>query len=136
MKIIYVTQAIPLMLALAQVSQAGPLAYAICQSGCNSLAVACYASAGSVFGTITAGLGTPAAILGSGLTLQVLDIPLRDILEYAFIVGIMVALVVCSFVIMFIACLPEDKKYYHSTPQRQDNRFGRENEKTYIYYNH
>lgn len=30
---------------------AGPLAYAICQTGCNALAVACYAAAGVTMGT-------------------------------------------------------------------------------------
>lgn len=29
---------------------AGPLAYGICQTGCNALAVACYAAAGTTFG--------------------------------------------------------------------------------------
>ncbi|KAJ8594645.1 hypothetical protein M405DRAFT_808728 [Rhizopogon salebrosus TDB-379] len=29
---------------------AGPLGYAICQTGCNALAVACYAGAGFTFG--------------------------------------------------------------------------------------
>ncbi|KAI8349664.1 hypothetical protein BD560DRAFT_410117 [Blakeslea trispora] len=45
-------------------SEAGPISYAICQTGCNALAVACYAAAGAVFGTVTAGAGTPAVILG------------------------------------------------------------------------
>ncbi|KAF9998262.1 hypothetical protein BGZ79_008065 [Entomortierella chlamydospora] len=45
-------------------SDAGPLVYGICQSGCNAIVVACYAAAGFTFGTITAGLGTPAAIVG------------------------------------------------------------------------
>lgn len=43
----------------------GPLAYGICQTGCNFFAGACYASAGLVFGTVTAGAGTPAAVLAS-----------------------------------------------------------------------
>lgn len=30
---------------------AGPIAYAICQTGCNFLAVACYGAAGAIFGT-------------------------------------------------------------------------------------
>ena len=47
----------------------GPLAYGLCQSGCNALAVACYAAAGSTFGTVTAGLGTPAAILACNAAL-------------------------------------------------------------------
>ncbi|KAI9281927.1 zygote-specific protein-like protein [Sporodiniella umbellata] len=40
----------------------GPLAYAVCQSGCNALVVSCYAAAGAVFGTVTGGSGVPAAI--------------------------------------------------------------------------
>lgn len=52
-------------------SIAGPLAYGICQTGCNAVVVACYAAAGFTFGTVTAGLGTPAAIIAcnSGLGL-------------------------------------------------------------------
>ncbi|TFK72753.1 hypothetical protein BDN72DRAFT_835845 [Pluteus cervinus] len=42
--------------------QAGPLAYAICQTGCNALVVACYAGAGATFGTIAAP-AAPAAII-------------------------------------------------------------------------
>ncbi|KAK1943604.1 hypothetical protein P3T76_005000 [Phytophthora citrophthora] len=48
---------------------AGPLAYGICQSGCNAVAVACYAGAGAVFGTVTAGLGAAPAILGCNIGL-------------------------------------------------------------------
>ena len=44
--------------------QGGPLAYGICQAGCSALVVSCYAAAGAVFRTITAGPGTPAVILG------------------------------------------------------------------------
>lgn len=32
-------------------TSAGPIAYAICQTGCNALVVACYAAAGFTFGT-------------------------------------------------------------------------------------
>ena len=35
----------------------------VCQAGCAGVAVACYAGAGAVMGTVTAGVGTPAAIL-------------------------------------------------------------------------
>ena len=50
-------------------TNAGLLAYGICQSGCNALVVSCYAAAGFTFGTVTAGAGVPAVILGcnSGL---------------------------------------------------------------------
>ncbi|KAG3118928.1 hypothetical protein PI124_g7542 [Phytophthora idaei] len=46
------------VLALASTSEvnAGPLAYGICQTGCNAVAVACYAAAGAVFGTVTGGI--------------------------------------------------------------------------------
>ncbi|KAL3070294.1 hypothetical protein niasHS_016121 [Heterodera schachtii] len=42
---------------------AGPAAYGICQAGCSAVVVACYAAAGAVFGTVTAGIGTPHAIV-------------------------------------------------------------------------
>jgi hypothetical protein len=41
----------------------GPLAYGICQTGCNALVVSCYAAAGFTFGTVTAGAGVPAVIV-------------------------------------------------------------------------
>ncbi|KAH9917907.1 uncharacterized protein BXZ73DRAFT_105427 [Epithele typhae] len=47
---------------LATGASAGPAFYGICQTGCNTLAVACYAGAGFTFGTVTAGVGIPAAI--------------------------------------------------------------------------
>ena len=47
----------------------GPLAYGICQSGCNALVVSCYAAAGFTFGTVTAGAGIPAAIIGCNAAL-------------------------------------------------------------------
>ena len=40
----------------------GPLSGAICSAGCAAVVTACYAAAGAVFGTITAGVGTPAAV--------------------------------------------------------------------------
>ena len=58
-------------LVLAILVESGPLAYGICQSGCNALVVACYASAGATFGTITAGASTPAVILGCNAALGV-----------------------------------------------------------------
>ena len=48
---------------LPLVTLAGPLAYGICQSGCNAVVVACYAAGGFTFGTVTAGAGIPAAII-------------------------------------------------------------------------
>ncbi|TRM64791.1 hypothetical protein BD626DRAFT_489882 [Schizophyllum amplum] len=58
--------------ALATAVAAGPIAYGICQTGCNTLAVACYAAAGFTFGVAlpaappvilacNAGLGTCSA---------------------------------------------------------------------------
>lgn len=37
--------------------------YGVCQTGCASVVVACYAAGGAVFGTVTAGAGVPATIL-------------------------------------------------------------------------
>ncbi|KAL1945668.1 hypothetical protein VTO73DRAFT_1670 [Trametes versicolor] len=55
--------------AIVPTAHAGPLAYGICQTGCNIVAVACYAGAGFVFGPVTAGVGTPAAVLASNVAL-------------------------------------------------------------------
>ncbi len=52
-----------IILALLSPTHAGPISYGICQSGCSGLVVVCYAAAGFTFGTITAGVGTPAALL-------------------------------------------------------------------------
>jgi hypothetical protein len=63
-------KAILMFLALlSHVVVGGPIAYGLCQTGCNGLAVACYASAGFVFGTVTAGAGTPAVIVGCNAAL-------------------------------------------------------------------
>ncbi|KAG2358767.1 cysteine-rich protein [Suillus spraguei] len=58
-------KSLALFLATAAVPQAvvaGPIAYAICQTGCNCLAVACYSAAGFTFGVPIPGV-TPAAIM-------------------------------------------------------------------------
>ncbi|KAG1795290.1 uncharacterized protein BJ212DRAFT_1489758 [Suillus subaureus] len=47
--------------AVPQAVVAGPLAYGICQTGCNGLAVACYAGAGFTFG-VALPLAPPALI--------------------------------------------------------------------------
>jgi len=52
---------------LVPISQAGPLAYAACQTACAAGVVACYGSAGLVFGTVTAGVGAPAAAVACNL---------------------------------------------------------------------
>lgn len=57
-----------LLLAVSPVS-GGPLAYGICQSGCNAVVVACYAAAGYTFGTVTGGTGVPAVIAGCNAAL-------------------------------------------------------------------
>lgn len=41
----------------------GPAAAGVCYAGCSAVVVACYAAAGFTFGTVTAGVGTPAAII-------------------------------------------------------------------------
>ena len=47
----------------------GPLAYGVCQTGCNGVAVACYAAGGYTFGTVTAGTGIPAVLVGCNTAL-------------------------------------------------------------------
>ncbi|CAF1133829.1 unnamed protein product [Adineta steineri] len=51
------------ILLTATCIEGGPAAYGICQAGCAAVTVACYAAAGVVFGTITAGAATAPAIL-------------------------------------------------------------------------
>ncbi|KAF5322939.1 hypothetical protein D9619_002268 [Psilocybe cf. subviscida] len=61
------------LIALALVSTtsvaAGPIAYGICQTGCNTLAVACYTAAGLTFGTIVAAPAAPAVALACNAAL-------------------------------------------------------------------
>ncbi|KAJ7036623.1 hypothetical protein C8F04DRAFT_1210055 [Mycena alexandri] len=59
------------LLALAAIPlvQGGPLAYALCQTGCNTVVVACYAGAGLVFGTVVAAPAAPAAALACNVAL-------------------------------------------------------------------
>ncbi|KAI8993820.1 cysteine-rich protein [Trametes punicea] len=61
----------PLSVAISALpsAKAGLLSYGICQTGCNTMAVACYAAAGFTFGTVTAGAATPAVILGCNAAL-------------------------------------------------------------------
>ncbi|EIN12627.1 hypothetical protein PUNSTDRAFT_18994, partial [Punctularia strigosozonata HHB-11173 SS5] len=54
--------------ASAALVSAGPISYGICQTGCNIVAVACYAAAGFTFGTVAAPLAPP-AILGCNAAL-------------------------------------------------------------------
>ncbi|KIJ99165.1 hypothetical protein K443DRAFT_102635 [Laccaria amethystina LaAM-08-1] len=51
------------------VANAGPIAYGLCQTGCNTVVVACYAAAGFTFGTVIAAPAAPAAILGCNAAL-------------------------------------------------------------------
>ncbi|KAI9238970.1 MAG: hypothetical protein BYD32DRAFT_248401 [Podila humilis] len=60
-----------LFLMIIGLTNAGPLAYGICQTGCNAVVVACYTGAGATFGTVTAGAGIPAAIIGCNSALGV-----------------------------------------------------------------
>ena len=58
-------------LLFASFGAAGPLAYGICQTGCNALVVSCYAAAGLTFGTVTAGIGMPVAAAACNASLGV-----------------------------------------------------------------
>ncbi|KAI0323098.1 hypothetical protein OF83DRAFT_1167113 [Amylostereum chailletii] len=60
---------VALLAATAPTVFAGPIAYGICQTGCNVVAVACYAAAGATFGTVVAAAAAPAAILGCNAAL-------------------------------------------------------------------
>ncbi|KAF9497993.1 hypothetical protein BDN71DRAFT_1386764 [Pleurotus eryngii] len=61
----------PVAVVLAALSgvEAGPIAYGLCQTGCNAVAVACYAAAGFTFGTVIAAPAAPAAILACNAAL-------------------------------------------------------------------
>lgn len=50
------------VLLTTPVVMAGPIAYGLCQTGCNVLAGACYAAAGCVFGTVAAPAAPPAIL--------------------------------------------------------------------------
>lgn len=51
-----------LILLFLPAALGGPIGYAICQGGCASLVMACYAAAGAIWGA-TAGVGAPPAVL-------------------------------------------------------------------------
>lgn len=63
--------AIVVLLTAGAVARAngGITAYGICQRACSSTAVACYLSAGYIYGTVTAGIRIPAAIALCNATL-------------------------------------------------------------------
>jgi hypothetical protein len=52
-----------LLIILQSFTKAGLISYGACQTGCNTLVVACYAAAGFTFGTVTGGAGVPAVIV-------------------------------------------------------------------------
>ena len=52
-----------ILFTLFSTAQSGPLAYGICQTGCNTVWVACVSAGGGVAGVSTGGVGVPAAIL-------------------------------------------------------------------------
>ncbi|KAF7427916.1 hypothetical protein PC9H_007133 [Pleurotus ostreatus] len=54
--------------ALSRV-EADPIAYGLCQTGCNAVAVSCYAAAGFTFGTVIATPEAPAAVLACNAAL-------------------------------------------------------------------
>ena len=54
---------------LVPVNEAGPAAYGLCQAACCAGVVACYAVAGLIFGTVTAGAGAPPAAIASNATI-------------------------------------------------------------------
>lgn len=53
--------------AAATQALGGPIAYGMCQTGCNVLAVACYTAAGFTFGVTI--VGAPAVIVGCNIGL-------------------------------------------------------------------
>ena len=58
------TVKILIMLAIfTSPAHSGLLGYAICQTGCNTVWVACISAAGGVAGVSTGGVGVPPAIL-------------------------------------------------------------------------
>ncbi|KAF9554638.1 hypothetical protein CPC08DRAFT_712747 [Agrocybe pediades] len=60
---------VALALSGASMVSAGPIAYGLCQTGCNTVAVACYAGAGFTFGTVVAAAAAPAAVLACNTAL-------------------------------------------------------------------
>ena len=60
-----------LLATLPMFAESGLIAYGVCQTGCNALAVACYAAAGFTFGVATAGVAIPASIVACNTALGV-----------------------------------------------------------------
>jgi hypothetical protein len=68
-RMILAVATIALIISVLPTADAGWLAYGLCQTGCNGVAVACYAAAGFTIGTVTAGAGIPAVIVGCSTAL-------------------------------------------------------------------
>lgn len=58
-------------IAMPLLTEGGIISYGICQTGCNAVAVACYAAAGFTFGVPTWGAAIPAAIVSCNSALGV-----------------------------------------------------------------
>lgn len=58
----YTTLSLMAAAIFAGQAQAGPLAYGLCQIGCNTAVVACYTAAGFTFGAVAAVAATPAIL--------------------------------------------------------------------------
>lgn len=57
------------ILILSSSVESGIIAYGLCQTGCNGVAVACYAAAGFTFGVPTGGAAIPAVLVGCNAAL-------------------------------------------------------------------
>ena len=55
---------IGIILLFLSLTNCGPAAYGICQTGCNALYEKCCLAAGVTAGTFTLGVGTPVAVVG------------------------------------------------------------------------
>lgn len=70
-KLVSVCILVLIMVGGLPTADAGLFSYGICQTGCNAVAVACYAAAGFTFGTVTAGVAVPPAIIACNSALGV-----------------------------------------------------------------
>ena len=59
--------ALSVLTLMAGQSHAGLLSYGLCQTGCNTVWVACCAAAGTTAGVATGGLAVPAAVLACNI---------------------------------------------------------------------
>ncbi|KAJ7604390.1 hypothetical protein FB45DRAFT_1039968 [Roridomyces roridus] len=65
----FTTLLAPIALVAVPLVQGGLISYGLCQTGCNTVVVACYAGAGLVFGTVVAAPAAPAAALACNAAL-------------------------------------------------------------------